>query len=111
MVPNIGVECQAIRDRRYYRYRIDIVRLGGLSLSIDIEIAHPWVSVSVSNIEFCNARSQSQYRYRFLTSLGLTPSLSIENCTPLSLSISLHGLEIFDTSKICLGGSFESFWQ
>ena len=29
------------RHGRYYRYRLDIVRLAGLSLSIDIDFSHP----------------------------------------------------------------------
>ena len=103
------------RDRRYYRYRIDIVRLGGLSLSIGIEIAHLWVSVSISISTFLNPWSQSQYQYRICTSLGLSHSLSIENCTSLSLSLSLFCIEKIDTFWfwkwfIC-GGSLGSSWQ
>ena len=95
---------QSTRDRRYYRYRIDIVRLSGLSLSLSIEIAHPWVSVSISSIEFLNVRSQSQYRYRISTPLSLSLSLSIEYYTSLNLSIALCSLEIFDTCVICILG-------
>ena len=96
------------RDRRYYRYRIDIVRLVGLSLSIGIDIAHPWVSVSISISIFLIPRSQSQYRCRIFTSLDLSLSLSIEICTSLSLSLSQSCFEIFDTFRSLVGARLKA---
>ena len=93
------------RHGRYYRYRLDIVRLAGLSLSISIDFSHPWVSVSVSVSIFHIPRSQSQYRFFKLQSLNMSLSWNFIVLCSKSLSISLS---IVRLSGISLSLSIEN---
>ena len=68
------------REGRYYRYRLDIMRLAGPILSINVDFSQPLVSASVLNFFIHGSEYQSQYQNSWIP--GLSLDINIENSAP-----------------------------